>query len=102
MALNSALKLDLDIAAGAPLTDALQVTSARPGPQADTNHLGLADAAINPATPSPAAALQSRLQSEFDAPAVEGQWSARRTTAFVCTVCSMFWAGLIWAGVLVF
>lgn len=47
------------------------------------------------AVPSPAHALQERLESAFADPVVEDRWSSRQTLAFLVFTCGAFWGAMI-------
>ena len=48
-----------------------------------------------PSIPSPAHALQERLESAFAEPVVENRWSPRQTLAFLVFSCGVFWGAMI-------
>lgn len=54
--------------------------------------VGLADAQIDLSIPSPANALQARLEQAFNDDVVEDRWSPRKSMALVLGSCGTFWA----------
>ena len=46
------------------------------------------------AIPSPAHALQERLESAFAEPVIENRWSPRQTLAFLVFTCGAFWGAV--------
>ncbi|WP_306014727.1 hypothetical protein [Oceanicaulis sp. MMSF_3324] len=47
------------------------------------------------AIPSPAHALQERLESAFADPVVENRWSPRQTLALLVFTCGAFWGAVV-------
>ena len=47
------------------------------------------------AIPSPAHALQERLETAFADPVIENRWSPRRTLAFLVFTCGAFWGAVV-------
>ncbi|WP_375547556.1 hypothetical protein ABWI01_07455 [Oceanicaulis alexandrii] len=54
-----------------------------------------ADPSAAYAIPSPAHALQERLETAFADPVVENRWSPRRTLAFLVFTCGAFWGAMV-------
>jgi hypothetical protein len=48
-----------------------------------------------PAIPSPAHALQERLESAFAEPVIDNRWSPRQTLALLVFTCGAFWGAVI-------
>mgnify|MGYP003114537849 FL=1 len=61
-----------------------------------------ADPAAGYAIPSPAHALQERLETAFAEPVVENRWSPRRTLAFLVFTCGAFWGAVVGGAVHLF
>ncbi|WP_107711740.1 hypothetical protein [Oceanicaulis sp.] len=54
-----------------------------------------ADPSAAYAIPSPAHALQERLETAFAEPVIENRWSPRQTLAFLIFTCGAFWGAMV-------
>ncbi|WP_440958193.1 hypothetical protein ACFELO_12990 [Oceanicaulis sp. LC35] len=54
------------------------------------------------AIPSPAHALQERLETAFAEPVIENRWSPRQTLALLVFTCGAFWGAVIGGAIQLF